>query len=153
MDLAVRPATEADRPFILGLAPRLAGVARMDWREAADIARFQDAFMATSLAVAGSESLIACASDGTRLGFVHVEPATDPMDGTLCGYVSLLAVTEAAEGGGVAQALMAAAQEWGRARGYASLCLDVFASNQRGRAFYARQGFGEETLRLVKPLM
>lgn len=153
MDCAIRPAIAADRPFILGLAPRLAGVARMDWRRPEDIARFQDAFMATSLAVPGSQSLVACAPDGARLGFVHVEPATDPMNGTLCGYVSLLAVTEAAEGGGVAQALMAAAEEWGRVRGYASLCLDVFASNQRGRAFYARQGFGEETLRLVKPLI
>ncbi|HLO76224.1 MAG TPA: GNAT family N-acetyltransferase [Magnetospirillum sp.] len=152
MTFTIHPAQAADRDFILGMAPRLAGVARMDWRDDAEIDRFQNEFMLTCLAVPGSQGFVAHGSDGERLGFVHVEPAVDPVNHRHCGYISLLAVTERAEGSGVAKALMAAAEDWSSARGHALLCLDVFASNGRGRAFYARQGFGEETLRLVKAL-
>lgn len=134
------------------MAPRLAGVARMGWRTDGEIAAFQQTFMESCLSVPGSQGFLACASDGTRLGFVHVEPAADPMGGGTCGYVSLLAVTAEAEGHGVASALVTAAEGWAREQGYRLLCLDVFASNDRGRAFYDRQGFAAETLRLVKPL-
>lgn len=152
MDVSIRPAGDDDRDFILSLAPRLAAAARLPWRDGGDIARFQDNFMRASLAAPGSRSLIACGPGGERLGFVHVERVNDPVTALPCGYVSLLAVTEAAEGGGAARALMSAAEAWSRAQGFRLLCLDVFASNDRGRAFYARQGFGEETLRLVKEL-
>lgn len=149
--MEVRPARAEDRPFIMGLAPRLAGVAQLGWRDAAEIERFQHGFMETSLANGAAATLLAW--DGTEaLGFVHVEASADPMNGESCAYVSLLAVTEAAEGRGAARALMAAAEDWTRQQGFRLLCLDVFASNARGREFYARQGFGEETLRLVKAL-
>lgn len=135
----------------MGLAPRLAGVAQLGWRDVAEIERFQHSFMETCLANPAAATLLAW--DGAEpLGFVQVEPSADPMNGESCAYVSLLAVTEAAEGRGVARALMAAAEDWTRQQGIRLLCLDVFASNARGREFYARQGFGEETLRLVKAL-
>ncbi|WP_369333663.1 GNAT family N-acetyltransferase [Corallococcus sicarius] len=47
---------------------------------------------------------------------------------------------------------MAAGEAWAREQGYDRLTLTVFAGNARARAFYERLGFGEETLRLVKPL-
>ena len=150
--MLIRHADAADLPFILSMAPRLAGVAQLPWRNDAEIMRFQRDFMTYCLSVPGSQSLLACATDGARLGFIHVEPAVDSMSSETCAYVSLLAVTEDAEGKGLASALMAAAEDWAKAQGYGLLCLDVFASNERGRAFYARRGYAAETLRLVKPL-
>lgn len=150
--VTIRRAEAADLPFILAMAPRLARVAQLAWRNEAEIMSFQRNFMAFCLSVPGSQSLLACAPDSTPLGFIHVEPALDSMSSETCGYVSLLAVTEDAEGKGLASALMAAAEDWAKAQGYRLLCLDVFASNERGRALYARQGFAAETLRLVKPL-
>ena len=48
--------------------------------------------------------------------------------------------------------LMAGAEAWARARGFRVLTLDVFAANARARAFYARLGYLEQTLKLAKPL-
>ena len=52
----------------------------------------------------------------------------------------------------MARALMAEAESWARARGWRILALDVFASNARARSFYQRQGYMEETLKMIKEL-
>jgi len=52
----------------------------------------------------------------------------------------------------VADRLMAAAEEWARARGYGHIALDTFAVNRRARRFYQRHGYQEEVQKLVKPL-
>lgn len=153
--VTVRPASEADRPFMFGLASRLAGVARLPWRDPAEAAHFQDAYMRGALVdhpVAGAVTLIAVDGQGTPLGFIHVEPARDSLTEADCGYVSLLAVTPQAEGRGVARRLLAAAEGWAREMGYRFLSLEVFAGNDRGRKFYARAGYREESLRLLKPV-
>lgn len=148
--VGIRPAGPADRDFILSLAPRLAQSAAMAWRDPADIDRFQSSFIRHCLDVPGSAGFIA-EDAAARLGFVQVEPAHDPVHGRMIGYVSLLAVIEAAAGQGVGRALVAAAERWSRDQGHASLQLDVFAGNEGGRAFYHRLGFADETVRLIKP--
>ena len=47
---------------------------------------------------------------------------------------------------------MQAAEDWARTQGFRLICLDVFANNQRARAFYARHGYQDDSLRLTKPL-
>ncbi|MFV3073419.1 GNAT family N-acetyltransferase [Niveispirillum fermenti] len=156
----VRPARPADHLFIHAQAGRLAGVADLPWRSAGEVMRFQQAFMHEVLDAPkpGAVTLVAEGTGevggarGECLGFVHAEPMADLFTGKVAAYIPLLAVTPAAEGQGVAQALMAAVEGWARAQGYESLSLDVFASNRRGRAFYARMGYGEESLRLVKDI-
>ena len=64
----------------------------------------------------------------------------------------MIAVTEAAEGRGAGAALMGAAEDWARARGYAKLTLNVFEGNHRARRVYERFGYQVETLRYVKLL-
>lgn len=152
--MPIRPATAADLPFIHGLAPRLAGAADLSWRSADEVMRFQRSFMHETLEAPKPGAVTFIAEDGTgeRLGFVHAEPMLDIFTDQIAAYIPLLAVTEAAEGQGTAKALMVAVEEWAKGQGYASLSLDVFASNARGRAFYARLGYGEETLRLVKDI-
>lgn len=150
--METRRAGADDRAFIMSLAPRLAGVADFPWRTAEEMAAFQDAFMHEALAKPETVALIAEDEGGERLGFIAVEPQRDPIDGRPGGYVSLLAVTEAAEGRGAARALVVAAEDVARAAGWTVLALDVFASNGRGRRFYDALGFREETVRLVRPL-
>ena len=64
----------------------------------------------------------------------------------------MIAVTEAAQGTGAGAALLAAAEQWARGRGYTTLTLNVFAGNERARAFYEKHGFDVETVRYTKAL-
>ncbi|MFI5029257.1 MAG: GNAT family N-acetyltransferase [Reyranellales bacterium] len=151
--ITLRPATSDDRTFIEGLSPRLSGVPGPTWHDHAAMDGFQDRHMEASFApVDGAATLIACADDGRRLGYVHLRPGRDGVTDEPCGYVSLLATTPAAEGTGVAVRLMSAAEDWARGRGYRLLSLDVFADNKRAVDFYERRGFRSETFRMVKPL-
>ena len=152
-NLTLRPATADDRAFIDSLSPRLSSVPRPPWHDTAAMEGFQDRHMAASFApIEGASTLIACAADGKRLGYIHLRPGKDGVTDEPCGYVSLLALTEEAEGTVVARKLMSAAEAWARSRGYRLLSLDVFADNRRAVDFYERIGFKTETLRMVKPL-
>lgn len=152
--MPIRPAIFGDLPFIHSLALRLAGAADLSWRSPDEVMRFQQRFMHEALEMPkpGAVTFVAEHDSGVPQGFVHAEPMLDIFTDQIAAYIPLLAVTEAAEGQGTARALMAAVEEWAKGQGYASLSLDVFASNARGRAFYARLGYGEETLRLVKDI-
>ena len=108
--ITLRSATAGDRAFIESLSPRLSGVPRPAWHDDAAMEGFQDRHMAASFAaVDGAETLIACAADGRRLGYIHLRPARDGVTDEPCGYISLLATTPEAEGTGVAARLMGAA--------------------------------------------
>lgn len=152
--IRVRAAVPDDLDFMYSLAPRLAGVADLPWRTPGQIAEFQRGFMRSALEspAARAVTLIAAGPGGDRLGFVHAEPGRDSITGAACGYVTLLAVVAEAEGRGIARRLMDAVEDWARLEGFSLLTLDVFASNRRGRQFYADLGFGEEDVHLVKPL-
>lgn len=152
--ITLRPAEPSDREFLSGLSPRLSGVPGPAWHDLAAMEGFQSRYMAATFAAAdkNAQTLVAWSADGRRLGYVHMRPGKDGVTDEPCGYVSLLAVDKEAEGSGVATKLMAAAEEWARARGYRFLSLDVFADNRRAVDFYKRGGFGSETLRMVKPL-
>lgn len=149
----LRPATPDDRAFIASLSPRLSGVPRPSWHDLAAMEGFQERHLASSFApVEGEATLIASASDGTRLGYIHLRPGRDGVTDEPCGYISLLATTKESEGTGVATKLMTAAEDWARGRGYRLLSLEVFADNRRAVDFYQRGGFRSETFRMVKPL-
>ena len=151
--VTLRPATDGDRPFIDSLSPRLSSVPRPAWHDLAAMEGFQDRHLSASFSpVEGAATLIACAEDGRRLGYIHLRPGKDGVTDEPCGYISLLAVASDAEGLGVAARLMTAAEAWARSRGYRLLSLDVFAHNERAVDFYERGGFRSETFRMVKPL-
>ena len=151
--ITLRPAGPDDRAFIDGLSPRLSGVPGPAWHDLVAMEGFQDRHMEASFApVDGASTLIACAEDNRRLGYIHLRPAKDGVTDEPCGYISLLATTPEAEGTGVARQLIGAAEDWARSRGYRLLSLDVFADNKRAVEFYERRGFHSETFRMVKPL-
>lgn len=151
--ITLRPAAADNRPFIDGLSSRLSGVPRPAWHDLAAMEGFQERHVEASFAPTdGAATLIACAEDGKRLGYIHLRPSKDGVTDEPCGYVSLLATTPEAEGTGVAHRLMSTAEDWARGRGYRLLSLDVFADNKRAVEFYERRGFRSETFRMVKPL-
>lgn len=155
MNVGIREAEgDEDLAFMLDLSPRLAGVIETGTHSAEEIAAFQRDYSTANLREppAGAISLIASDEGGKRLGFLHALPSPDGITGATIGYIALLAVTETAEGRGVAGRLMEAAQDWARRSGYRALALDVFASNGRGRQFYEKNGFAVETMRMVRPV-
>lgn len=139
---------------MFGQAPRLAAVADLPWYTERDLISFGHRHMGTAFARPAAEHVGFIAEDdsASQLGFVHIEASTDYVTLEPCAYVTVLAVTEAAAGQGVAARLMEAAEEWARRQGFRLICLDVFVNNRRARAFYARQGYQEDSLRLTKPL-
>lgn len=153
-DWRIRLASDADLPFVLSLTPRLSGVPRPAWHNLTDMVAFQDRFMKATLQpeASGAATYIAINASNDSIGYIHIQPGRDGVTDEPCGYVSLLAVKEGFEGGGVATSLMKRAEEWAREQGYRLLSLDVFATNARAVKFYEGFGFGAETIRLVKTL-
>jgi len=147
----VREGTAADRDFVIDTARRFAAFGPPPWRSAADIVggevRCLDDFFDGRL---GGRTLVVAEEDGARLGFGFFEPAVDYFTGDADGHVGMIAVSETAEGRGAGAALLAAAEDWARRRGYPRLHLNVFAGNDRARRLYERAGYAVETVRYVK---
>jgi ribosomal protein S18 acetylase RimI-like enzyme len=152
--LHIRPARADDLAFLVETARRFVEFGPPPWREAAGMtATFERQMERLSREVPpGHALLVAESATGEPLGFTYLEVLTDFFTGQPHGHVSDLAVAPGADGRGVGGALLEAAEAWARARGYDRLTLTVFAANGRARALYARTGFAEESLRLVKPL-
>jgi len=152
--VTIRRAAPDDRAWVLLQAPHLHDFGPPPYRarEVMDRAVVASIDGALSGAAPGAEVLVAVGADGERLGFVHLHGATDFFTGEPHGHVSDIVVAPQAQGRGVGQALMAAAEAWARGRGYRLLSLHVFDGNVRAREFYARLGYHPDVRKLVKPL-
>jgi GNAT superfamily N-acetyltransferase len=153
-DFVIRPATAADRDFLSSLNDRLIANVSVAGVSRADLQRFQVGYTTAALdgEKPGGETLVAVDMSGVSLGYAHLRPDEDFLTGEPAGYVSILVVRDDAAGRGVGGRLLDAAESWAAARGYKTLQLDVFASNDPARRFYARRGFEEESLRLRRKL-
>lgn len=89
---------------------------------------------------------------GEALGYVFSTTRQDYFTGEPHAHVEILAVTTHAEGGGVARALMAAAESWASERGYRRITLNVFPANERARTLYDWLGYEPETVHYHKLL-
>lgn len=151
-DWQIRPATAADRAFLEGLASRLT-IGTASWLHPETVLRTMRGFLLSDLEKSGPETamFVVAAEDGTPVGAASIEQSKhftgEPQD-----YIGELAVTEDVEGQGAGAALLAALEAWARQHGAARIALDTGAANTRARAFYARHGFAEESVRLVKVL-
>jgi GNAT superfamily N-acetyltransferase len=162
--IAVRDGTAADRDFVIDTARRFAAFGPPPWRPALEVVAgevrclddfFDGRLKGPALIVAEAPASPASGAghaDRERLGFAFLEPAVDYFSGEPHGHLGMIAVTAAAEGRGAGSALMRAAEEWARGRGYTRLTLNVFAGNHRARTVYERRGFQVETVRYVKIL-
>ncbi len=116
----------------------------------AAVARWVD----RSIGSDGADAIVLVAEDGERrpLGFIHVHTAEDFFTGETHGHVSDIVVAPGAEGAGVGRVLMAAGEEWSRARGHRMLTLFVFENNRRARRLYERLGFEADMSKMLKVL-
>src|SRR6266446_5207674 len=150
--LSIRPGERGDQAAILALAERL-GAFGPTTRSAQEITARERRALADALArpSPGSALLVAHQRDRGLVGVLLVT-RRDYFTDQAHGHVAILAVGREAEGQGVGQALLDAADEWGRRRGFRRLTLAVFADNARAKEFYARQGWRTELETLFKTL-
>ena len=104
----------------------------------------------------GGEGVVA-EGEGAILGYASVRTSLSSEDEKdeipyTYAHVDDLAVLASARSKGVGAALLDACEDLARAAGQRWLRLGVLAANERARAFYARQGYGEILLTLEKRL-
>lgn len=152
----IRPYRPSDQDFVLSLAPRLT-IGMAPWRDPEKMRTVMRQFTMESMeksdeaATSNAIVFIAENANGQPLGFASVAHNVN-FTGEVQAYIGELVVSAEAEGRGVGHALIAAVEDWARTRGYTIVVLDTGAANHRARAFYAQQGYQEESVRLVKVL-
>ncbi|MBP7065804.1 GNAT family acetyltransferase [Ferrovibrio sp.] len=124
----IRPFQAADRAAVIALW-QVCGLTR-PWNDPASDIDFCLASQEATLLVAEA--------DGAVIGSAMVGH-----DGHR-GWVYYLAASPAQQGKGLGRALMAAAEDWARARGVPKLMLMVRPENAGVRAFYEALGYIEE---------
>jgi GNAT superfamily N-acetyltransferase len=150
----VRLAHADDDDFILSIAERLVGFDLPAWRKPsetlagirADIARhLRELPAASHLFVAEDEA-------GERLGFLHLQTQKDFFTGVLNCHIADLVVVSEHDGEGLGSALIGFAERWAREHRCWHITLAVFPGNKRARFLYERHGYGDELIRMAKPL-
>jgi GNAT superfamily N-acetyltransferase len=151
MSVAIRPAGPGDREFVLATVGRLGDFGPPPWRTPAEIGEADARGLRAHFeSPAPGAALYIAEEGGAAIGFVYLEVLSDFFDRREHGHVSVLAVAGAAEGRGAGTALMRAAEDWARGRGYRKLTLNVFEGNARARAVYVHLGYRPETMKYVK---
>jgi len=150
----VREARPEDRAFVMEAAERLGEFGPPPGRTAGEIVAGETRTLARHFAAPSPTESLLLAEDasGRRLGFAFLEGALDYFTSEPHGHVGILAVAKSAQGTGAGKALLAAAEDWSRARGFRRLTLNVFEGNRHARDVYEHVGFSPETLRYVKRL-
>jgi GNAT superfamily N-acetyltransferase len=153
-DVRIRPASDADREFVISLMPRLVEFGPPRWRDAAQMTAHDTRVITESLLNPTPDTAVFIAEDagGSPLGFIHLHAATEHYNREEHGHVEDIIVAPEGEGRGVGRALLEKAEEWARGRGYRWLTLNVFADNLRAREVYRRLGYGEDMVKCVKEL-
>lgn len=148
-EIQVRFYTPADQEFLFSLAPRLL-IGAAPWIDPGLMLEAVRQWITSSIARHGSEAVVFVAEDsrGERLGFASVS-RDQHFTGVPQAYLGELAVAEAVEGRGVGKVLVRACEQWAHEQGYSRLALDTGWANERGRRFYERLGFKEESVKLV----
>lgn len=152
--MRIRPALRGDKDFILELAHRLTEFGRVPGRDPSQMVERDKAVLTNALEQPSADTALFVAEDeqGRPVGFVHLTTADDYYTDRRTSHIADVVVIPAAGGRGVGSALIAYAEGWARARGFAMLTLNVFMANRRARDLYAKLGFQEEWVRCIKRL-
>jgi GNAT superfamily N-acetyltransferase len=150
--IVVRPFVVDDFAFLASIAQRLHPGQTASPRDPETMAQFF-ANLASSrlLSEPGAEAFVATL-DGAASGVIAVHPDADYFTGHPRAYVDILVVAPEAEGEGVGSALMRHAEQWARDHGCKEVVLDVFAGNRGAQAFYERNGYRPDHIRMTKSL-
>ena len=174
----IRLAHADDDDFILSIADRLVGFDLPSWRKRsetlagirADIARhLRELPAASHLFVAEVEAGASSSPEShagqarnapgaasadaiERVGFLHLQTQKDFFTGVLNCHIADLVVAVDHDGEGVGSALVAFAEKWAREHRCKHMTLAVFPGNKRARVLYERHGYGDELIRMAKPV-
>ncbi len=152
MSFQVRRAVSSDGEAIVALMPRLAAFNVPESRNPEDLWRSDAKMMQRCLdgEAEGCFAHVAVDESEKILGLTLVSLRPELLSHEPSAHLEAIAVGESAEGMGVGQALLAAAESDAKAQGAQSITLHVFASNTRARSFYERSGYDGELLRYIK---
>lgn len=149
----IREATREDDAFMLGLAERFTQFPLPRGRDRVTTTAGIRADLARHLRERpGTSHFLVVEHEGERAGFMHLQRVEDFFGGGVLCHVSDLAIAPGFEGRGLATRLLAHAETFAREHGCFRLTLSVFPGNARARALYERLGFGEDLVRMGKPL-
>jgi len=153
MGYRVREATVEDIEPIRALLPRLAAFELPQRRSPEDLWRGDEEMLLRW--VDGREpslySWIAVSEDSV-LGVVVIRLRDELLSHEPGAHLEVLAVAYGAEGRGIGQALVRAAEHGARDKGAHSMTLHVFGVNTRARGMYEKLGYDGELLRYIKEL-
>lgn len=153
-----------DREFVLSMADRLVSFDVPAFRTKEELAdgdrralaewfeRLQGDSRAEAQSAEADEALFVAEHDGRLAGCAYLVTLVDYFNQRPHAHLSVLAVSEAAEGKGVGSALLDRSEAWARQRGSDRLTLSALVTNSRARALYERRGFAGEYIRYVLPL-
>ena len=155
--LVLKPAGRDDLGFLQDLLPRFVAFGLPPGQDEGAVlaGAAQQLLAALAAPQADSALLIAWLEEGQqpprRAGFLRLDTER-PLFGKPYAYLADLALSEWAEGRGLGQQLLQEAENWARGQGLGHIQLHVFATNARARSLYARAGYSEAALTLVKVL-
>jgi ribosomal protein S18 acetylase RimI-like enzyme len=154
MSIHVRRAVNDDGDEILALMPRLASFDLPKSRNPVDLWRSDAAMFQRWLDGQAAECFVHVAVDDAQkiLGFTLVSLRPELLSHEPSAHLEAIAVGEGAEGMGVGQALLAAAENEAKAHGALTITLHVFANNTRARDFYEKSDYDGELIRYIKEL-
>ena len=148
----IRPFRAIDEPFLARVAPRIRPSETASPRDPTALNQFlSNLGNGGLLTEPGAEAFVATVA-GEPCGLVSIHPDTDFFTGHPRAHVDILVVAKEAEGRGVGRALMNHVERWARDHACREVVLDVFAGNQGAIAFYERQGYRPDHIRMAKPL-
>jgi GNAT superfamily N-acetyltransferase len=150
--IQIRDAQPEDRDFVLALLPELHSNGSPPWRSAHQMRATDERVVGDALQGRSPGAVVLIALAGPqRVGFIHLCEEEDYYSG-VCGHIGDLVVVPQARGQGVGTALIEAAEQWARTRGYRMLTLNVFVGNKQAQLLYETLGFHAETVRHTKNL-
>ena len=153
MSITIRAAGQEDRTFVLDLAERLVSFDVPHWREKPELVEGDRRALAQWFeARKNDEALFIAELDGAPAGCAFLVTLIDYFNERPHAHLSVLAVTDAAEGKGVGSALLDRSIAWAKERHSDRLTLSALVTNARARALYERRGFAGEYIRYVLPL-
>ena len=150
--VGVRVAQPADREFVMSLVSRLVALGLPAWRDQRRMLAAGIDLISNALVGHRSDAIVMITESqgGERLGFVHIHAATDCHTHERHAHVAQMLVVDGPQELAAGRALIAAAEEWARSRGYRVLTLDEFWPNRQARGLCKQLGFDEESVKYRK---
>ena len=152
MNFKIQEAESHHRDAVLKLLPRLADFPIPNKRKPKEFWQGDALLVKQHFDEKNMYTRIWIAVDETDhiLGTLLLRFNQDPLNEQTNAHVEVLAVSEQAEGNGVASRLLEMAEAEILKQQAFSLSLNVFSNNVRARSFYRKFGFDEEMIRCIK---